>query len=628
MAQIHQRITSPETDSASAKAGRSDLVRQIIDFARTTGSVHTFFPKAFRLLTQWYSSPYAALYLSYASQIIQDDWHTGPTDPGFWKASIQSFLSDTLDLKQARARLLNAKQGTLKVAFLGAPIFNSSGVCIGAVAMVVQDIDPEEIRSHLAVLESMLQLAVFAIEARVSGRGGGEESSGPNASVTRMSEYTTPEELAFALTASIRNRYNCEQVALGMVTPRQVRILSISGLDEVFVRNPGVIPIQEAMMECLDFDRTLISQRADSTSEETEPVHYCLHKQWQGAAGGDAVASIPLHAKGRVAAVLSLRRDSGMPFTAGQLQDIQNRVEPYAPVLLTIHQASRGLARHAMDAAWEHVRVLSAKGQTRKKAVYGAIGMLLLCFFFLPLNYHVNATCRVVPVEIRHLTMPFDGVVAGVLLNAGQPVRKGEILCRLDTRDLMEQRAQLAAQVRVLDHEIDKAMSTNDPVNVRLSESQKKLVATQLVILDEKIARCEVRSPVEGIVISGDLGKNIGNVLSKGEALYEVAPRTGWRLEMDIPERDIDDVREGQTGWFSTFARPEEAQIFQVDRIRPLAEIRNGKNIFPVEAETSLSLNWIRSGMEGVASIQAGKRVIWRLLFQRVIDYIHMTLWL
>ena len=36
---------------------------------------------AFRAVARAFASPYAALYVRHAAQVIQDDWHTGPTDP-------------------------------------------------------------------------------------------------------------------------------------------------------------------------------------------------------------------------------------------------------------------------------------------------------------------------------------------------------------------------------------------------------------------------------------------------------------------------------------------------------------------------------------------------------------------
>ena len=114
--------TQPNHDTKTA--GATDPYRRIAEMARATKSRNIFCSKALRIIAQSFASPYAAIDVSWGAQVVHDDCHYGPTDPEFWKPSVQLFLNESMAMPSARAKLLNPKRGGHKVAFLSAPIFD------------------------------------------------------------------------------------------------------------------------------------------------------------------------------------------------------------------------------------------------------------------------------------------------------------------------------------------------------------------------------------------------------------------------------------------------------------------------------------------------------------------------
>ena len=85
--------------------------------------------------------------------------------------------------------------------------------------------------------------------------------------------------------------------------------------------------------------------------------------------------------------------------------------------------------------------------------------------------------------------------------------------------------------------------------------------------------------------------------------LFEVAPLDSYRVMLKVDERDISQLRVGQTGGLALAGLPGELLPVQVEKITPVATTEEGRNLFRVEAALRGSSSALRPGMEGVAKI-------------------------
>ncbi len=82
------------------------------------------------------------------------------------------------------------------------------------------------------------------------------------------------------------------------------------------------------------------------------------------------------------------------------------------------------------------------------------------------------------------------------------------------------------------------------------------------------------------------------------------------RAELQVSDRDIQDVTEGQRGSLATASEPTRKTTFVVRRVVPLGSPKEGANVFTVYGEfrtgTPIAPGW-RPGMSGEArSTSAG----------------------
>lgn len=620
---------SPATnkDGASKNGVSLDPYSEILRLAKSTSSRSRFFAEVMRSLVRSFASPYGAVHARGGAEVIQDDAHFGPTDPNFWKESLQSFLTDSLTEARSRAKLLQSKSGDARVAFLSAPLFDPTGPSIGAVALVVPLGKESDWTTRLAALEGLCRLASVCTEFL---GGAPREAAGglPDRGMAKAASCESHEQFAFSITNELRNRLGCEQVSLGVVQRKRIRIVSISGLDQVNTRSPGVACLQAAMEECLDAGRPILHPRRGDWVEAKSSVEYPLHRQWFAASKGDCVASIPLKSGGTVYAVLSLRGRSDKPFTSDQLDEIRAKVEPLVPSFELVRRASRGLGRHARDAVWANVDAVMTPGRWGRKAA-AAVGVFLaLEFLFGSVNHHLSVPCTVTPAEVRHVHAGSGGVLQGAYALQGDHVRAGDLLCEFDHRELDQQRSELLAQIEVLELERDRALAANAPVEAQLAAANQELTRARLAIADSRLAQAMVRSPIDGVVVWGDLRHAVGAVLPMGEALFQVAPTDRWTIELEIPEGAAEEVAVKLAGHFATTAEPGERMSFQVERVRPTSQLRKNSNVYVAEANLATAADWLKPGMEGVAKIAVGPRRIGWILTHRLWDYLQLHWWL
>lgn len=625
---MSKATSQPERASKEAQTQAPlDAYGEIIRLARAGSSRQRFMAQVLQCIVRHCSSPYGAIHIRYSSEVVQDEAHTGPENPGFWKPTVQSFLTESLTEPRARARVFKAKSGQAKVALISAPLYDPSGPAIGAMALVTAIGHEDECASHLSLLESLCRVASFAAEL-VGGGGAARSTRGePERAAGKSALYESAEELAFAITNELRNRLDCEQVAIGIVERRKVRILSVSGLDQFNHRGPGATNLIAAMEECLDAGRPIVHPPSQNAEDESGAVYH-LHRQWHAQAKGDAVCSMPLRANGNVVAVLSLRNRADSSRSLPQPAELASRVEPYAAMLVLTRKASRSVGRHALDSVRSVSTSLLSRGHWARKIIAASMVCATGVFMFGKMDYRVTAPCRIGSTTVQHVSAPFLGILKASHARAGDRVVQGQLLVEFDVRELESQLAEIEAQLSVLEHERNKAMSQNAPALAQIAMANQEIHRVRREITLQKIERAGVRSPVDGVVIQGDPRERVGAVLAQGEQLLQIAPDGAWKVEVDLPEWAARDVTAGLAGEFVSFARPETHQPFQLTRVLPAAEIRGMKNSIVAQAEIGDAPDWLRVGMEGVARVDVGPRPIWWVSLHRATDYLRVKFWI
>lgn len=147
-------------------------------------------------------------------------------------------------------------------------------------------------------------------------------------------------------------------------------------------------------------------------------------------------------------------------------------------------------------------------------------------------------------------------------------------------------------------------------------------------MLEERIQQGVLTAPITGLVVSKDLKQQIGAPVKTGTVLFEVAAVNALRAELYVPEDNISDIQNDQTGDLMAVGHPNQKIAFVVERISPVADVVNQRNIFRVRVRLEKRHEWMRPGMEGLAKITVGKASYAWLASRRVINWLRMVLWI
>lgn len=339
--------------------------------------------------------------------------------------------------------------------------------------------------------------------------------------------------------------------------------------------------------------------------------------------------ALPLLDQGEPVAVLVARHDAPAGATLPEPARAVLRASAglAEPLLRQWREAERPLPRHALDstrAAWRKLRGPGHYAWKAGAAVAVLAGAVLLAW---PVPERVNAATTIEGRTRQLVTAPFEGFIAQVLVRPGERVQAGQLLARLDERDLrLEQGKQRSARDQAAG-KLRQAMAERDASAMALAQADVQQAEAQLALVEAKLARAELRAPIAGLVVSGDWAQQVGSPVETGKELFEVATTDGFRVVLHVPDRDIASVKPGQRGALRLTGQPQTTYPFNVTRVTATASVHEGVNGFRVEAAWEGAAPPLQPGMQGVGKIEVGTANLLTVWTRSSVDWLRLKLW-
>jgi membrane fusion protein, multidrug efflux system len=160
----------------------------------------------------------------------------------------------------------------------------------------------------------------------------------------------------------------------------------------------------------------------------------------------------------------------------------------------------------------------------------------------------LSAIGTIAAVQGVTVSADLPGTVARVAFESGRPVRKGDVLAELDTR---QERAQLAAieaqqELARLNYNRLKGLLADRVISQaefdRAAADQKETDA-RLGEVHATIERKTIRAPFDGVL--GIRQVNLGQYLAAGEAVVPLQSLSPIYVNFGVPQQDIGQIRVG-----------------------------------------------------------------------------------
>ena len=412
---------------------------------------------------------------------------------------------------------------------------------------------------------------------------------------------------ALAIVNQLAIALHCERVSIGILRGQRIEIEAISNA-AIFDRRMSLAQAIVAAMEDVIDHETAIVYPPRGEDEMMPTAHATLAQTFADV----AICSVPLLVDTQIWGVITLERGiaSGVAFDEDALARGKAVGALLGPILMLKRDAARPLLERLAAGPRDIAEAVFGPSHPTAKLVFCAALVMAGCLAIADGTYRVTARTFIEASVQRAIVAPFDGHIRASAVRAGDVVEVGQVLGRLDDRDLMLELQQHVAEREQGLRRERQALASGDRGAQAVTAAQIAQIDAAIRLVRYKLDRTTLVAPFDGVVISGDLDQLIGAPVEQGRMLFQVAPLGFYRVMMQIDERDIAAIAPEQQGVLTLMGLPDLQLPVTVRQVTPVD--RTGR---------------LRPGMEGVAKIDAGPRRLLWIWTHGLVDWARLWLW-
>ncbi len=298
--------------------------------------------------------------------------------------------------------------------------------------------------------------------------------------------------------------------------------------------------------------------------------------------------------------------------------------EVTVPMLNALHQV-HGLClqylrvqRGAFDVLKQLVDGRNLK--TRKYLLRTLLALvLLLC---LPIRQFVIAPAEIISLDAVAVTSPLEGIVAEMVAKPNQPVKKGDVLFRLDDtaiRNRLESARQglEVSRAEYLAGAHRAFVSTEKTAEAGVLKGRINERRAEVVSLQDQMQMLVIRASRDGIAVYGQENDWIGKPVSAGQRIMELADSQKMGVNAWVPVADAINMRSGEPIHVLLYADPLNPMTAHIELASYQAtKSPDGVAAYRVRA-TLPAQEDLRLGLRGSAKINGDWVVLGYFLFRR-----------
>ncbi len=534
-------------------------------------------------------------------------------------ADVPRALRDVVEaaLDERTATILReANASTTAMAY---PIFSADE--IHAVAgLLMADASPVQIQSAMR----LMQWGGGWLQSRGAREAGMETDERALSILSAVLERQSFWEAVHALVTELALAWSCERVCFGRLRKNGEARLEATSFQSDFDRRTRHTREIETVM-----DEVLAEGEAIRWPEDDADELLIAHRQYAKSRGAVFLLGFPVFVNQRPWGVLLLERDD-RPFSEREKNAIAVVCDLVGPWLKLTAEAGQSLPSVALQRFRRQWSRLFGSGYWLRKALVAGLSVALLALAAVPGEFRIGGEATLEGLSQRIVAAPFDGYVDKAFVRAGDRVKKGQALCRMDERDLRLEESKWLSKLAEARDAYRKALADRDKVKIRVGQARVRQAEAELALVRRKLSRMVLRAPFDGLVVKGDLSQALGSPKRKGEELFTIAPVNQYRVAVFIPEYDVANAAIGQAGELRLAAMPSRPLRVRLARLTSVAEVKDGINTFRAEAMLVQGTNHahaLRPGLKGVCKFIVDRRAIGWIWFHHLWQWLRLKFW-
>lgn len=436
----------------------------------------------------------------------------------------------------------------------------------------------------------------------------------------RVLESPNFEAASLAVVNELTDRYACEQVALLWMHDDGLQLRRLSHSDKIERRSALTALLEEAGQEAL-IQRTEIAWPTRSRAVSL------AHQRYVQARQPGHMITLPLTWNDQALGALVCER-AALAFSQSETWALRLVADQLSRPLRDLERAQapwwKRLGREFASWLPQSLRPQTSEGKRFTQWAALALAVVLL----VPFPYSIEAKFVMKTDAMAFVGAPFDGYIESSNVSLGLPVKAGQVLFVMSTKELLLERSAALADLSQIGREVERRRAANQLAEMRIAEAQYAQTQSKLEQTEFRLASASASAPIAGVVVEGEPGKNLGGAVKRGEMVVKVASVERLYAEFAVSESDVRLVKPQQSAHIRMVAHPANTWDMTVTRATPAPSVKEGGNTFPVRAEAAEEPpDWWRPGMSGTGRIEVGYRnLLWRAT-HRLVDYLRLRIW-
>lgn len=416
----------------------------------------------------------------------------------------------------------------------------------------------------------------------------------------------------------------CQRVSFGINKSSSIKVLHFSHSAKITKRMNIIRLLEEGMNEALDQKRVVAYPPLSNSETNTVCVaHQQLADKDEIA---DALLSIPFYDHNNEPyAVVTLERDT--PFDEKEASNIESLVSLSSAALYEKKQNDRWIGFKVASSFKEQFSRLFGEGYFGRKLILILLVITFIVMMTATGAYRLTAKAIILATEERSIVSPFDGYIDTADYRIGDKVKKGDILVQLDDKDYRLDKIRIASQVAQLKKQKERSIARRNKASINIFDSQIEESVINQKLAQMKLDRSTIKSPMDGIIVSGDLSQRLGDSVDKGEVLFDIVPVGDYKLSLNIPENRVKDIRIGLSGDLYLPALAKQKFPFKIVKILPNIVTEGEVAHFIAEAQFTDHVDDLLLGMKGVGKIEIDNRLLISIWTREIRDLVRIYWW-
>jgi RND family efflux transporter MFP subunit len=275
----------------------------------------------------------------------------------------------------------------------------------------------------------------------------------------------------------------------------------------------------------------------------------------------------------------------------------------------------------------ERKRRFMAMEKKRRTVITALVAAAIIFLVAFPLPLRVDGDAVIAPLHRVQVQPEIEGVVGAVYVHENQTVTRGQVLAEMNAWDFRSALAGAESKYQAALLQVNHSLAVNDSGEAGVQRVQADYWKGEVERAKNLVQKTQLRSPIDGVVSTPDVGNLVGRRLQYGDTFAEVMDTTRAVADVAVSDRDAGMLKVGQSAVVKLNSYATRTFRGKVVVVSPKAEVANDTRVFFARVELPNSDGAIRAGMEGRGKVRVGTQFAGYVLFRPIVLWFYSRIW-